>query len=153
MKVFISYSGADTNLVAQIASELKMFVEPLYWQKDKLPGAEDWAQIFNWINESSIVLVVLSKSVVERGLAVGQEIGFAKKSGKIIIPFASKDIVISDYGFLKGLTAIHFDETDHGKALSELRSAISEHKRIEGAQSALILSAGLVLLYVLSRDG
>lgn len=153
MKIFISYSAADTEFIKKIADYLRPHVEPLYWQQNKVPGEDDWKTIFQWIDQSKIVLAVISDSALVRGISVGQEIGYAKKCGKTIIPFISKSINISDVGFLKGTTAVHFDHNDPSGALNELNEAISKHKsKMEGDDANVLFGVGVILLLFLSAS-
>lgn len=150
MKVFISYSSADTQFVDKVATHLKEYVEPMFWDKDKIPGDEDWKTIFNWINQSSLVLVVITDSAVKRSFSIGQEIGFAHKAEKVIIPFISKKVSISDVGFLKGLTPIYFDEFDPNAAIEELRKALEIKKEKKDNSDAItFLAVCGIILFIL----
>lgn len=156
MNIFISYSGADVKLLKEISTQLSkniQGIELLYWDKDKLPGEDDWASIHKWIDQSQIIIAIVTPAAIQRGISIGFEGGYAKKSNKVIIPFISKEIKIGDIGWMKGLIAIYFDETDPSKALSELYDAVQRQKSkiIDGETKGLIL-VGLTILYILSRS-
>src|SRR5437868_2209514 len=140
MKVFISYSSTETKFVKDLAAHLATHVDPIFWGKDKLPGDEDWPSIFKWIEQSKFVVVVLSDAVLRRGIAVGQEIGFAKKCGKTIIPFVSETVEIKDIGFLKGITPVRYNEGDPSLAVAELIEVIkSKKEKISEDEGIMIL--------------
>lgn len=150
MKVFISYSSADSKFVDKMSAHLKEYVEPLFWDKDKIPGEEDWKTIFNWIDQSSLVLVVITDSTVKRSFSVGQEIGFAHKAEKVIVPFISKTVSVSDVGFLKGVTPIYFDEFDPNDAIEELRKSLKIKKeKKESSEAITFLAVCGIILYLL----
>jgi hypothetical protein len=128
MNVFISYSGANLELINKIAKSIGEDVHPLFWEKDKEPGEHDWGTIFGLIDKSEYVLVVITDSTVKRGIAVGQEVGYARKSGKKILPFLSKSVPGSETGFLKDITAVHLDEEHAEKSIQELNAAVKKIK-------------------------
>lgn len=151
MKVFISYSNGDLEFAKKVAAMIKPHAEPIYWDKDRLPGDGDWDSIFSWINDCAMVLALVSESVVKRGLAVGQEIGYARKAGKVVIPFVSKNVSRDDLGYLKGLTAIHYDESDSGTAIKELETTIQKQgEKIKNGEAIGILAIAAVVLLILT---
>lgn len=150
MKAFISYSNGDLEFAKTVASMIKNHVEPIYWDKDKLPGDGDWNSIFSWINDCPIVLTVVSKSVIEKGLSVGQEVGYAKKAGKIIIPFVSKNVKREELGCLKDLTSIHYDEANPQTAIKELETAIQKQsEKLQNNEVIALLAVGAIILFLL----
>lgn len=153
MRIFISYSNSDLALVNMISDSIKSYATPVFWNQNKVPGDSDWESIFSWIQECTIVLVIISESTLKRGLSVGQEVGYARKSDKIVMPFVSRSISISDLGYLKGLTAIHFDNSDPAVALKELDTAIQKQKeKFEASQLTILLSIGAIILFLLSKN-
>jgi hypothetical protein len=150
MKAFISYSNGDLEFAKLVASMIKNHVEPIYWDKDKLPGDGDWNSIFSWINDCPIVLTVVSRSVIEKGLSVGQEVGYAKKAGKVIIPFVSKNVKREELGCLKDLTIIHYDETNPQTAIKELETAIQrQSEKLQSSEAIALLAVGAIILLLL----
>jgi hypothetical protein len=82
MKIFISYSTDDIRLVHKIATSLCSYSEVYYWAKDYIPGEEVWPTIFSWIDNSDLVIAVITDKTVSRAMSVGQEIGRAKTKNK-----------------------------------------------------------------------
>jgi len=102
-KIFISYSEADfpdiEETICTIQVGLRERYEIIYWREDKAPGEEDWPHIFRMIEESNIVIpfIVTSEdgtrvNAIERSLAVGIEIGYAKALKKRIIPIVHPSV-------------------------------------------------------------
>ena len=78
MRLFISYSTGDLEIVDQIADALRPHAEVFYWDKDKEPGKDTWQTIFRWIDSADLVIAVITDKTVARAMSVGQEIGHAK---------------------------------------------------------------------------
>lgn len=151
MKLFISYSDGDLQLAQKVAKEIENYAEPMFWESNKLPGDGDWSSIFRWIDQCEIVLVLISRKVVKRGLSIGQEIGYAKKSEKIIIPFVASGVPRDSLGCLNGLTHIFYNEKSPELALRELHESIfRQTKKIENDKLMAFLAVGAVALILLS---
>ncbi|MDA8161648.1 MAG: toll/interleukin-1 receptor domain-containing protein [Desulfobacteraceae bacterium] len=99
MKVFISYSTPDLGLVYKIAQHVAPHGEVFFWDKDKNPGTESWSTIFSWLDQSDLVLAVITERTLSRAMAVGQEIGRAKAKEKLIVPLVGPDVQAADLGF------------------------------------------------------
>ena len=128
MNVFISYSVADTDLVATVANQIKDKANVRYWNVSKAPGKEIWPTIFSWIDTADLVLVLITDKTMKRGLSVGQEIGHAKKGGKQIIPLVAKDVDNADLGCLSGIIYIPLDVENLGDAI---KAVIKELEKIQ----------------------
>lgn len=170
MKLFISYSNSNLEFINILAIALSEHVTPLYWEKDKEPGENDWETIFKLIDQCDLVLVVITDSAVRRGFSVGQEVGYAKKAGKKIIPFVSKGVKVEDVGFLKGTTAVHLDESNPQQSIIELHSVVVKLKAVNDVRTlvdqakalpvekqignigGLLLIAGLTVLLFMSSE-
>jgi len=110
MKIFISYSVDDVDLVSQVARHLQPQADKIYWWKDsKALGKDVWPQIFGWIEQADLVLAVLTDSAVARAMAIGNEIGHAKAKGKVIIPLVAPNVSSADLGCLCGVTYQRID--------------------------------------------
>jgi len=137
MKVFISYSTHDTELVKEVADSVKSKTELFYWEEAHRPGDEAWPRIFSWIDESDLVLVVITDSTLKRAFSVGQEVGHARKAGKRIIPLVSSEVDLKDLGFLSGITFIPLDVRDPAKGIESLQK---ELERLENESRELALN-------------
>ncbi|MBI1821765.1 MAG: toll/interleukin-1 receptor domain-containing protein [Nitrospirae bacterium] len=152
MKIFISYSTDDLSLVHRIAEYLRPHVEVLFWDKSKVPGQEAWPTIFNWIDQSDLVLAVISDKTVSRAMSVGQEIGRAKAKTKTIIPLVAPGVSSSDLGCLNGITYQKIDPNNPGPALKNIEKGLLERKlQFENTQTLLLLGGILALLWLVSK--
>lgn len=88
MNIFISYSAKDTHRVQLIAEQLRTSNKATvhWWENSQRPGQATWSQIFQWIDAADLVLVIVSGNVLRRAMAVGNEVGYAKAKGRVIIP-------------------------------------------------------------------
>ena len=165
MKIFISYSAKDTHRVQSIANRLKTVsnAEVHWWEDSQRPGQVAWSQIFQWINEADLVLVLVSGSVLHRALAVGNEVGFAKAKTKFIIPLvwespslwakllrkmgAKVGIGTDDLGCIGDLVHIRINEKEPEeglKRLSDELKRLAEQKASKETQDAILAVAGLL---------
>lgn len=151
MKVFISYSTTDLELVKKIDSTISSLVATHYWDKSKEYGEKDWEKIYSWIDVSDLVVVILSEASKDNP-SVRTEIGRAQAKGKPIIPLVSDKLSSDDLGSLRGITYVKYNEESPEFAHSELFKAISEQKnKFEKGQGALGLAVISLIIYVLSR--
>jgi hypothetical protein len=152
MKFFISYSTDDLSLVHLIAKYLKSHVEVHYWDKSKVPGQEAWPTIFNWIDQSDLVLAVISDKTVSRAMSVGQEIGHAKAKAKTIIPLVAPGVSSSELGCLSEITYQPIDPNNPGPALKNIERYLLERKHeIEKQQILLLIGGILGFLWLASK--
>jgi hypothetical protein len=173
VKVFISYSAKDTHRVRIIADKLKKDsgAEVHWWEDSQRPGKVAWGQIFQWIEEADLVVVVISGSVLRRALAVGNEIGCAKAKGKVIIPLvwespslwakllrefgAKVGIGTDDLGCIGDLVHIRINEKNPEEGFQKL----TEELRLIAAQKdketreAILALVGVITLGVLAVKG
>ncbi|HEV8379114.1 MAG TPA: toll/interleukin-1 receptor domain-containing protein [Tepidisphaeraceae bacterium] len=169
MNVFISYSVQDTDLVRQIAGLLRPAVDGIFWWgMTRTLGQELWPQIFSQIDQSEVVLAVITDRAVSRGMPMGVEIGHAKKGGKTIIPLIAPGVKDSDIAFLSGINYQQIDRNNPGPAMRAVRNTIlrmkfegqlkqlkeKQQKEIEQNKNNLVMAAAgvVALIYFLSAD-
>lgn len=146
MKVFISYSTDDRDLVNQIAKEIEPHAEVHYWDKSKEPGVDAWKSIFGWIDQSDTLLAIITDKTVARGMSVGQEIGHAKTKGKRIIPLVAEGVPSSALGCISGLTRETLSPTNLVPTIERLKRLFAPPKKAEEPSGGL---ADLILLGVI----
>lgn len=152
MKVFISYSVEDTQLVRQIADQLRSVTERVYWwERSKEPGSEAWPSIFGWIDQSDLVLAVITDKTVRRAMAVGNEIGHAKAKRKPIIPLIAPEVNEADLGCLKGVTYERIDRDNPGPAMESVKRVITRMKQdaVERQKQLAVFLGILGLIWLL----
>ncbi len=147
MKVFISYSVADIAAVRKIAEEIRPHAEPCFWEQNKSPGEEVWKTIQDWIDSADCVVAVITDKVVARGESVNQEIGYAKKAGKLVIPLVASNVPPDRLGMLASATWIKFDPNEPSAALDGLKRKLAEAALTKQQQQGfvLLLIAGITL--------
>jgi hypothetical protein len=141
MRIFISYSAPDINIVSVLADQLKMYGDIYYWDKDNSPGESAWEQIFSWIDNSDIVIVLITDATIARSFSVGQEVGKAKAGKKLIIPIVASSVSKNDLGFLSDITYKQIDINDPMPAIYRMMDLIKCHNREEFQKLSLILVA------------
>ena len=135
-----------------LAEHVKRFVDNVYyWDKNQQPGQNAWHSIYNWIDRSDIVIAVMTDRTVSRAMSVGNEIGYAKKAAKIIVPLVSYKVKDTDLGCLKGITYVRIDQRDMNPALNTIKRYISslKAKQQEDFQRALLIIGGILLIMFL----
>lgn len=153
MNIFISYSTEDLGLVEQIANYIRPHASVYYWHESKVPGQEAWKTIFSWIEQSDLILTVITDKTVSRAMAVGNEIGHAKAKNKIVIPLVAPDIPSTELGCLSGITYQSIDRENVEPALNVIRSEIISQKKKKEDQQALfwIVMGAVGLLFLSSK--
>jgi hypothetical protein len=139
MRIFISYSSIDTNIVSVLADQLKMYGDVYYWNKDKAPGETAWEQIYSWIDNSDIVLVLVTDATVARAISVGQEVGRAKSGNKFIIPMVSSSVSKKGLGFLSDIKYQEIDIINPAPAINRIIDLIDCKNKTEIQKLSLIL--------------
>lgn len=135
-----------------LAEHVKRFVDNVYyWDKNQQPGQDSWHSIYNWIDRSDIVIAVMTDRTVSRAMSVGNEIGYAKKADKIIVPLVSHKVKETDLGCLKGITYVRIDQRDMNPALNTIKRYISslKAKQQKDLQRALLIIGGILLIMFL----
>jgi hypothetical protein len=128
MNIFISYSADDYELANRIQKELRPLASVKFWQKDKELGKDAWGTIFKWIDEANLVIVLITHSAISRAMAIGQEIGHARKSGKKIIPIVAEGIPKSELGCLEGVTFEPLSRNNIDAVLNRLKISTTSQK-------------------------
>jgi len=128
MKVFVSYSADDSDFVRKVVDGIRNDVESVHWwDESKQLGQSCWDQIFSWIDEADLVLAIVTGKVLERGLAVGNEIGYAKAKGKEIIPLITDEDDRFDLGCLIGTVDQYIDENDPQSGIDAIKNHIKRN--------------------------
>lgn len=101
-KVFISHSTRDLGLVTFLAKKLSEFgVEVFVAEWSLSPGATLDKKVSAQIERADCVVAILTQNGM-RSNWVQQEIGYALKANKPIIPLVEKGISPKHLGFLQG---------------------------------------------------
>jgi nucleoside 2-deoxyribosyltransferase len=152
-KVFISHSTQDQRLVialANILSKFGMKVTVAEWYLT--PGQRLDEKVFNKIENSDCVVILLTQNGI-RSNWVQQEIGYALKSGKPLIPLVEKGITNRDLAALKGREYIEYDPYQPQQALIRTSTYVRSLKLKKEDQQKTLLIAGGILAFLLLLSG
>ena len=153
MKIFMSYSTPDLNLVAQIAERVRSHGQVFYWDKDKPLGNEPWPTISGWIDQSDVVLVLITGNTVARAMAVGNEVGRARAKGKKIIPLVAHDVPANSLGCLQGIIFERIDPYNPEPTLRKLEEPLTTRKKeVETSNFIAVVAGGLGLIWLMSNS-
>lgn len=152
-KVFISHSTRDQGLVVALAKlfttyGLEVFVAEWYLT----PGGRLNEKVFKQIDSADSVLVLLSKDGM-RSNWVQQEIGYALRCEKPVIPLVETGVQQQDLGALQGRAYIKYDPSAPQAALLTASTFISSLKLTKDKQQQALVVLGLILLFLLLLSG
>lgn len=151
--VFLSHSTRDQGLVISLANLLSKFEVEIFvaeWYID--PGVPIDKKIFEQIDRSNCVVILLSRNGI-RSNWVHQEIGYALKSNKLIIPLVEKGIDSNDLAALQGREYIQYDSHEFNDALNKLSSHVKSLKMKKEEQEKTLLVLGGLLAFLLLMSG
>ncbi len=152
-KVFISHSTRDQGLVISLTNLLSKFEVEVFvaeWYLD--PGVRIDNKIFEQIEASDCVVVLLSRKGI-RSNWVHQEIGYALKCNKLIIPLVEKGIDSNDLAALQGMQYIEYDSHEYQGALNKLANFVKSLKLKKEEQEKTLLVLGGLLAFLLLISG
>ena len=108
--------------------------EFFYWSKSEEPGKQAWAQITEWITHCDLFIVVITGHSVQRGLAVGKEVGVARNQAKKILPLVCTRVPDDEITFLEGIPYEAIDLLNPDQAVQRVMEVIAklyEKRRLE----------------------
>lgn len=146
MKVFISHSTKDMDLVNDFASILEQRGINSYVAKfDVLPGTNLWDKVEANIRDSSCVLAILTKNG-SRSEYVNQEIATANAHNILLIPIVEKGVELK--GALVGKEYIELDKSKPETAYINVNHYIEKLKLQFESKKLLIALLIIVLIAV-----
>jgi len=155
MRIFISYSNPDLSIVRILANQISIWGEVFFWNQSNIPSEVAWEQIYNWIDNSDIVIVLITGNTVVRAMSVGQEVGRAKAMNKIIIPMVQNHINPSEMGFLSGITYQPIEVSNPRPAIARIVKLVENYHndQVKNINSLALLLIGVAFLIFLSGNG
>jgi hypothetical protein len=107
--------------------------------------------VFSQIEQADCVVVLLTQNGI-RSNWVQQEVGYAIKANKLIIPLVEKGVDPKDLAALQGREYIEYDPSEPQEALLKVSSYVRslELKRAERNKALLIIGGIMALLLLLS---
>lgn len=130
LKVFLSHSSQDKNVLGRVVEETKRLGVSLYlYEHDLQPGTPIAAKIKKEIAESDLFVVVLTKQS-QYSAYVQQEIGLAEGANKPIVPLVESGVEDRNLAMLKGIEYVEFDPASPDKSVSKLQIYLRKRSRI-----------------------
>lgn len=153
-KVFISHSTRDQGLVIALANLLTKFgVEVFLAEWYLSPGEPLDKKVFSQIEKADCVVVLLTRNGI-RSNWVHQEIGYAIKVGKPIIPLVEKGVTPKDLAALQGKEYIEYDPLESQRALIKASTYVKTLKlKKEEQEKTLLIVGGILALLLLLSGG
>lgn len=151
--VFISHSTRDQGLVISLANLLskygvKVFVAAWYLT----PGERLDKKVFKQIESSDCVVAFLTRNGI-RSNWVQQEIGYALKSKKLLIPLVEKGVDPKNLAALQGIEHIRYDSFWPQEALIRTSTYIKSLDLKKKEQEKALLITGGILAFLLLLFG
>lgn len=148
-KVFISHSVRDQGLVIFLSNLLQKFgMEVVVAEWYLSPGEPLDKKVFRQIDSSNSVVVFLTQDGM-RSNWVHQEIGYALKANKLLIPLVEKGIDPKDLAALQGREYIEYDPLRPEDALVRASTHVKTLKLNKEEQEKALLLAGSILAFLL----
>ena len=153
-RVFISHSTRDRGLVIALANLLTKFgVEVFVAEWYLTPGQPLDKKIFTQIENADCVVALLTKNGV-RSNWVHQEIGYALKTRKLIIPLIEKGTTSQDLGAFQGKEYIEYDSLQPEEAFTKASTYVKSLKlKKEEKEKTLLISGSIIALLLLLSGG
>lgn len=141
--VFISHSVSDLNIVYQFKYWLEVNGIGVY-VADTQPqyGIPLPSKIATAINQSDCVIAILT-TYGDRSEWVNQEIGYAVRGGKLVIPVVQQGVDLK--GFIAGVEYVTFQPHDPATAINNVIDYLSRLKATKEQRQQLL--AGLFMLF------
>jgi len=154
--IFLSHSGQDEQIAERLRNQLEQMGSKVYmFEHDQQPGRDITDKLTKAI-DSCEVLFALFTTQGGHSNYVQQEIGYAKKARKPVVPFVESGTDHSALGMLVGTEYIKFDPDNPDKSISDAQTYVHSHdmkKLAIGAGASLIVIFVVVaLLYYTYSD-
>ncbi len=153
-KVFVSHSTRDQGLVIALVNMIaKLGVEVFVAEWYLTPSEQLDKKVFTQINRADCVVVLLTRNGV-RSNWVQQEIEYALKAERPLIPLVEKGIAPLDLAALQGREYIQYDPSEPQQALIGASTYVKSLKlRKEDQEKALLIGGVILALLLLLSAG
>ena len=155
VRIFLSHNARDRKWCEWLkASAEEIGVIAYLAEHDARPGANLAAKVADAIDASEAVVVLISDNSVAAPY-VHQEIGYALKARKLIIPLVQPGITSDKLAMLQGVEYIPFDFDHPHDGHVQLRTALQRLVRERAAKDqrdAALLALACIALVLLALD-
>ncbi len=147
-RIFLSHSMEDLPFVEGVVSRAKQLgIEVIAAGLDRQPGRDIVAKVEEGIRGAQAVVALLTQRGRQSAF-VQQEIGWARRDGKLIVPAVWPDVSQSSLAMLQGVELIHFDPEKPADSLNEVMAVLTGKKRERDDGNQVLGIFILVLLFV-----
>jgi nucleoside 2-deoxyribosyltransferase len=147
--VFVSHSTRDFRIVSALARVLSQFgIRPFLAEWYLTPGQRLDKKVFREIDTAHCVVVFITQNGL-RSTWVQQEIGYAIRAGKPIIPIVEVGIPHQRLGALVGRQFIPFDSMHPAQAVVKAASVVKGMKLKKEEREKTLWVAGAVTAFLL----
>jgi len=152
VRIFLSHNTRDCEWCEWLkASAEEVGVMAYLAEHDVRPGTSLAVKVMGAIDHSEAVVVLISDNSVDAPY-VHQEIGYALRAGKLIIPLVQPGIAPEKLAMLQGVEYIPFDFQRPHEGHSHLRAALQrlvrERATRDQREAALLALACLALVFI-----
>ncbi len=142
--IFFSHGTADYPIVESFKNELEQMNSEVYlFEHDRQPN-----KVQKNIDRADIVTVLLTKQS-EHSAYVQQEIGYAERARKPILPLVETGTDPNSLAMLTGRQYISFDPSDPYRSLSAMQTFIHNHEREALYAGAAAATAAIIILVLI----
>lgn len=149
-QAFVSHSSADATLVAALRTHAAGLGIGIYLaEHDPQPGHQLSRKVQQEIERSHAVVVLLTDAAADSAY-VQQEIGYALRCRKEVIPLVERGLPTGKQAMLQGLEHIELDPGNPDDAFGRTRmylERLKDRKDSIDTALALLLVAGIIYLW------
>jgi len=148
-RVFLSHATADKASALQIARcALEIGIEVYLFEWDPKPGAVVSDKLTQAIDAADTVVVLLTPTS-QTSAYTHQEIGYAKKSKKLIVPIVLPGFDPKHLAMLTGREWVNFNPVRPDEGLVQLRTFLANKKNVKEEEQRRLAGLGAVILLVI----
>ncbi|SRR5258708_302164 len=156
--IFFSHSGKDEQIAEKLKRQLEQMGSDVYmFEHDQQPGADITDKITKAIDNHDMLFALFTKNGGQSSY-VQQEIGYAKRAGKLIVPFVESGVGQETLGMVADVEHIKFDPDNPDKSISDAQTYVHNHDMRNiymgvgiGAGLLIILAVVVILYYTRSN--
>lgn len=155
-RAFVSHSSRDSELVIALHERLHAVGIELYLaEHDVRPGSALSAKVQSAIERSHTVIVLLTENAANSAY-VQQEIGYALRCGRPVIPLVEARVSKDSLAMLEGCEYIPLDPSDPAKAFKDAEAyleRLKSQKEWKDLAVALMVIGGVIFLMSGGQSG
>jgi hypothetical protein len=156
VEIFLSHNTRDRHWCEWLRdSAKKVGVSAYLAEHDSSPGTNLAKRVTDALDRSDAVVVLITNNSVSAPY-VNQEIGYALKARKLIIPLVQPGVSVEKLGMLQGIEYIPFDfdnpNDGHSQLIAALQKLVLMQTGKKAQKDAVIFGLGVLGLILLGRS-